>query len=617
MSVQIILLTSFGGAFATYLLAKISSRLRDVCAVIVSGLLVVFVALLYNKTPAATLIPSFVGAPLTVRLNMLSWFFAIAIVVVGFLSIVFSFSYIKGKERADFYYLMMLLVNAGMIGIVLSADLLTFYIFWEIMSWGAFLLISYNRGPALRAGMKYIVMSVIGSVVMLAGILSLYAVYETFVFSELAGRIASASPAYSLACASMLCIAFAIKNAVVPLHTWLPDAHSEAPAPFSAVLSGILIKMGTYGLILVLYLFVGVKLFISPTYVWRGFRFVLLVLASITILVPSFIAVMQNDAKKVLAWSSIAQAGYIILGITFGTTLGFAAGMFHFLNHATFKALLFFGIGAVEYRTKTRDLNSLGGLLKRMPITFIAVLVGTCGLIGIPLTNGFVSKWLLYKTLILEGSPFLAFIALIGTWGTILYGYKLLHHVFLGQLPEKYKNVRKAPASMQFVLIILSLAVVVLGILPGIPLKLINTIAVSMGMDSMNINIFGIASETGALNTVNILSVLAAAGIVVWIILKASKKSTRISQEDNYAAGAAIPAERYSYTVDFYNPLYRMIRRYLRDIFDEFYYWIAGRVQAFSDMVRRLYVGDVGCYAMYILLFLSALILSQVWWRVW
>ncbi|GAI10549.1 unnamed protein product, partial [marine sediment metagenome] len=186
-------------------------------------------------------------------------------------------------------------------------------------------------------------------------------------------------------------------------------------------------------------------------------------------------------------------------------------------------------------------------------------LVGVCGLIGVPLTNGFVSKWMIYKTLILEGSPFLAFAALIGTWGTILYSYKLIHNIFLGQLPDKYKDLKKAPFSMQFPIIIFSLIIILFGILPGIPLKVVNTIVTSFGFESLNVTLWGIASETGALNTVNIFAAIIVAGIIVWLIFKAGRKAVSVAQDDNYAAGAAIPKEKYHYTVDFYNPLHRMI----------------------------------------------------------
>jgi proton-translocating NADH-quinone oxidoreductase chain M len=617
VSLELVLIAAFGGALLTYLLGKISHGVRDFFAVIISLALVAIVACLHGRPAEETFYFGFFDLALVLRLNMLSWFFAITIAVVGALSIIFSLSYVRGRERTDFYYLMMLLVNAAMLGIVLAGDLVCFYIFWEIMSWSAFLLISYNRGPALAAGMKYIIMSIIGSVCFLVGMLSLYASFDTLHISQVASLITSASSAYTLFILAAFGIAFGIKNAVLPFHTWLPDAHSEAPAPFSAVLSGILIKMGTYGFLLLLYVIMGLKVFLSLGHGLFSFHYILCLLGAVTIVVPTFIAMLQTDAKRLLAWSTVGQAGYIILGIAFGTNLALAGGIFHFFNHALFKALLFFTMGAVEFRTGTRDLDSLGGLAKKMPVAFIGTLAGICALIGIPLTSGFVSKWLIYKTLILEGSPFLAFFALVGTWGTVLYSYKLIHNVFLGQLPEKYKDIEKSPLSMQLPMIVLSFAILLFGILPGIPLKVINAIGTSFGFEPLSVSIWGIASETGTLNTINIFSTVLVAGIIVWVLFRLGAKSVLVAQEDSYAAGAHTPADKYHYTAEFYNPLYRMIKPFLRDVIDEFYYWIASSVRKVSDSVRRVYTGDVGYYVMYIVLFLAFLILVQLKFKPW
>lgn len=614
MSLTLLLVFAFGGAILTYLLGKISSRMRDVFAVLISLALVLIVVSLHGEGTKTAVLFSFLNESLVLRLNMLSWLFAITIVSIGALSIIFSLSYMRGKEKTDFYYFAMLLVNASMLGIVLSGDLISFFIFWEFMSWSTFLLISYKRGPALDAGMKYMVMSILGSGAMLIGMLSLYASYETLMLSELATRVPAASSGYILFILTMFCVAFGIKNAIVPFHPWLPPAHSEAPSPFSAVLSGVLIKMGTYGFVLFLYVLVGLKIFSGLV----GFQYILLVLGAVTIIVPSFIALLQDDAKMLLAWSTAGQAGYIIIGIALGTNLSVAGGLFHFLNHAIFKALLFLVVGAVEYRTGgIRDLNSLGGLVKRMPFTFLAVLVGGCGLIGIPLTNGFVSKWLIYKSLIIKGNPILAFVALVGTWGTVLYCYKLIHNVFLGQLPKEYEKTEKAPWSMRLPMIVLSCAVLLFGIVPGIPLQVINSIGCSFGFNSLDITIWGIASETGALNTVNIFAALLLAGIIVWLIFKASGKAVPVAQEDTYAAGASIPENKYHYTVNFFNPLQRMIDPFLKDFIDVFYMKLAGWTQNLSSGVRRIYSGYVGHYLLYIVLFVAVLIFIQVHWGLW
>jgi NADH-quinone oxidoreductase subunit M len=485
-----------------------------------------------------------------------------------------------------------------------------------MMSWSTFLLISYNGGTALKAGLKYIIYSIIGSMAMLAGMMTLYVNFQTLNIAELAVLVSGASSGYILFLLVIFGIAFAIKNAVVPFHSWLPEAYSESPSAFTAVLSGMLTRMGVYGFLLIMYVIVGFTRTFSIGVVPFSFNYILAWLGAITIVIPTFIAMLQNDAKKLLAWHGIGQGGYMIVGIAYGTSLGLAGGIFHTLNHAIYIVLLFLSVAAVQYRTHERDLNSLGGLVKKMPVAFVGGLFGIFGLMGVPLTNGFVSKWLIYKTLIMEGSPLLAFAALVGTWGTILSVFKFLHNIFLGQLPEKYKDIKPAPLSMQIPILILAFTIVLFGVLPGIPLKVINSIIISFGMESLDINIWGIASETGTLNTVNIFAIVMVALLVVALFFKLGRKSRKTDQYDNYAAGAPIPKDRYGYTVNFYNPLYRMITPYLKDHADSLANGIAKITRGISDSIRKIYTGYVGNYIMYIVVFLAFLILIQLRWSV-
>lgn len=613
-----LLIVAFGGSFFTYIFGKISSKLREGFAVLISLVLVVMIARLYGQYGLESFYLNFLGLPLILRINILSWLFAVAVSGLGALSVVFSLNFMKDRERTDFYYLMLLLANSAMLGILFSGDLVSFFIFWEIMSWSTFLLISYSRGPALAAALKYIIFSIIGSMAMLIGMLSLYANYETLNIATLSTLIPSASSGYILFLLIIFGTAFAIKNALMPLHTWLPEAYTEAPTPFNIVLSGMLTRMGMYGFLLLMYVVAGATRALNLGSGLFTFNYILAWLGAVTIVIPTFIAILQNDAKKLLAWSAIGQGGYMILGIAIGTGLGLAGGLFHTLNHAIYIVLLFMCVGAVQYRTEgERDLHSLGGLIKKMPITFIGALLGISGLIGVPLTNGFVSKWLIYKTLILESYPFLAFAALIGTWGCILYCYKFIHHIFLGQLPEKYKNIQRSPFSMQLPMVILSIAVFLFGILPGIPLKMIDTIGTSFGFESMNVTIWGIASETGALNTINIFAAVLVVGVIVWLIFRVSSKAIPVPQEDTYAAGAAIPKDKYHYTVEFYRPLASMIAPFVKDFVDQFYLKLAGWIQNLCRNVRRIYTGYVGNYVMYIVLFLAILIFIQLRWSPW
>lgn len=608
MTLQLILLIGFGGAILTYFAGKISPVLRKIFAVIISLVLIGIVISIYGKYSQEILNFKFLGFKIIFTSNRLSWLFAIMISSLSALSIIFSLDYMKEKDNLNFYYMMMLFVNVSMLGIVFSGTFLLFFIFWEIMSWSTFLLISYSKGKALNAGLKYVIMSIIGSMAMLVAVISLYIKFGTTEISVISQNINMVSFNYIIYIFALFFLGFGVKSAIVPLHTWLPDAHSEAPSPFSAILSGILIKMGIYGFLIIMYIVIGIKILLVLGTGWIKLHYILTWLGAISILIPSFIAILQNDAKRLLAWSSIGQIGYIIVGISLGTGLGFLGGTFHFFNHAIFKALLFLSVASVAYQTKTRNLNQLGGLIKKMPVAFLGCLVGIAGLIGIPLTNGFISKWLIYKTLFDSNKFFLLFFLLIGTWAAILYGYKILHNVFLGQLPKKYEDMKKEPLSMQIPIIILSSAVILFGIFPGLILKFINNLGVSIGFQKFNISIFSITTETGNLNILNISVLILLSIVAVFVIFKIGKKSIKVSQEDNYAAGAHIPEGKYHYTVEFYAPLYKIIRKYLKDVIDIFYYWIAAIVEGSCDSIRKIYTGDIGTYVSYILFFLAFLI---------
>jgi len=618
MTLELYLTVALGGAFFVYFLGKLSSRLRDIFAVLVSLAVLVMTIYLYGRPLEKTFYFGFLNFPLVLRLTTLSWFFAITIAGIGFLSIIYSLNYMKNNDRLDSYYFLMLFINASMLGTVLCGDFLSFYIFWEMMSWSTYLLISYKGNRAIFAGFKYIIVSIIGSLSMLLAIVSLYIHYGTVDINGVAAAMQTASVGYTLFILILFSIAFVIINAFWPIHIWLPDAHAEAVTPFSSVLSAVLVRKGMYGLYLVMYIILGLNILNKLSVSLLSFNMVLCWIGAITIVFAAFTALLQEDSKRILAWSTVGQGGYMILGFAFGSTIGMAGATFHILNHCIYIALLFYVAGAIEYRTGgIRDLNKLGGLIKRMPITFIGGVVGIAGLVGLPLTNGFVSKWLIYKTLILGEHPFLAFAAFLGSWGTILYGYKFIHNIFLGQLPEEYKDIKEVPFSMQLPIILLIVMVFLFGILPGIPLKLINNIGVSLGFEPLTVNLWGITSENGVLNTLNLFFAVLVVGVFAWLLFRLGVKSRPVSQDDTYGAGSYIPEGKYHYTVNFYNPLSRIISPYLKDFMDVFYLKLARSLEILADKTRRVYTGDVGNYAMYIIFFLALLIFIQMGWKIW
>ncbi len=612
MTLEYILITAFAGAFLVYLSGRISEKLRNSFALMVSLALLFLVSFLYNRIGISNEYFSFLDYALILKIDWLSWLFGTAVVSINLFAIIYSLSDMKGKKRLDLFYLLMFLVNAGMLGVVFSGDFISFYVYWEIMSWSTFLLISF-REEGFRAGLKYIVLSIIGSGSMLVGVLILYSRLGTFNISVIMKQISMLSTGFTFTILTLFCVAFGIKNALMPLHTWLPDAYTETESTFTAVISSMLTRMGIYGLLLVLFVIMGINRYI--TLGGGKYSVVLSWLGAVTIIMGTFIALLQNDAKKLLAWHGIGQGGYMILGIAYGSVYSVAGGIFHAINYSIQIALLYFSIGAVEYRTGTRDLNSLGGMIKKMPVAFLGSLLGIAGLIGVPLTNGFVSKWLIYKALILNRSPFLAFAALIGTWGTILSVYKFLHNIFLGQLSEKHSEIKRAPFSMQFPIVILSIVIILFGVLPGIPLYIIEKMMIGMGFESFGVKIWGIASGTGNLNTLSIFIAIVLVILGIYVFYRSGAKSKRAKQEDTYAAGHYIQKDKYAYTAEFYAPLFDIIKPIFREWINIFIEKLTVFGNNLSDRVRRIYVGDLGTYVLYIVLFLAFLLVSglNIW----
>jgi len=243
-------------------------------------------------------------------------------------------------------------------------------------------------------------------------------------------------------------IGFGLKAALVPMHAWLPDAHPAAPTPISAMLSGVFIKAtGVYALI-------RVTTNVFPT--MHVTQEALLALGGLSMVVGVFMAIGQWDIKRLLAYHSISQIGYVVLGIGLGTPLGVLGGVFHLVNHAAFKSLLFLGAGAVEFRTGTRQLREMGGLRERMPVTSATTLAASLSISGIPPFNGFFSKLIIIWAAIEAGRYGYAVAAVIVSVMTIASFMKVQKYAFFGTLRERWRNVTEVPVSMLIALVALA-----------------------------------------------------------------------------------------------------------------------------------------------------------------
>ena len=611
MSLGVLLATPFVGGILAYLGGKVHRWVRYTFAILFSLLTLIELFFYYNTSIDSFVWGKLFSSVLVLRINPISWLFAFIVTGISLLVIIFSINDVENHKGLDFYYLELLFVEGAMLGITLAGDLLTFFMFWEMMSWTSYLLIIQGGRESIKAGYKYIIMSIIGAYSMFIAMAMIYGKAHSLVFSNIAALLAKSSRPFTIWVMLLLGTGLFVKAAIMPLHTWLPDAHSEAPSPVSPLLSGVLIKMGAYGLFILFYGFLSVQLIgkLVPSFLPVPLLlYIVQWLAAISIVLATFLAIMQEDAKRLLAYSSISQIGYVVLGLAMGTSLGVAGGLFHALNHAIFKSLLFFTIGAVIYRTGTRNMSELGGLIKKMPITFTGALIGIIALAGVPPLNGFVSKWMIYEALLQKKEVFLLIMAFVGSTGAFLYLYRFIHSVFLGQLPEKYKDVKEVPFLMQIPIWTLSILAIVYGVFPGLAMDIIARGEKLFGIAPIRYNLYGFpqGSAIGALKVVNISSVLIITFIVVLALFFMLPKSKKVSQYSTYAAGQVVtPEMKYDYSYGFYMFFGRVVNPFFKWSADKMYEAWARSVKVFGDYMRRVYTGNLETYGSYIVVLLT------------
>ncbi len=403
---------------------------------------------------------------LRLALDGFSLLMLMAVSLVGFCVGLFSIDYMEHYGAKANYYALLLVMIAGMNGLVLATDLFSVYIFLEVAAVASYSLVAFGLGhDELEAAFKYLMLSVVASAAVVVSITVIFGMVGSLSFPAVAKGLQelNAGPVTAIA-AALFIMGFGLKAALIPFHAWLPDAHPSAPAPISAVLSGLLIKVsGVYAL---------TRIFLNVFGLTPALSAILMYLGTISLVVAAFLALGQKDMKRMLAYSSISQVGYIVLGIGLGTPLGIAGGLFHLFNHALAKGLLFLTSGSVQQATGTRNLDEMGGLAKRMPFTAAANLIGSLSIAGVPPLNGFWSKLLIIIALVQAGHPAFAVIAVLASVLTLWYYLLIQRKAFFGLLNEKWAAVKEAPFWMTASTVLLALLCVVVGIFFSATIKI-------------------------------------------------------------------------------------------------------------------------------------------------
>ncbi|MDY6826716.1 MAG: complex I subunit 5 family protein [Bacillota bacterium] len=417
------------------------------------------------------------------KVDLIGWIFALIIALVWTLATVFSFAYMDYEHNLRRYYSLLTITLGATLGVVLAGDFFTLFLFFEMMTLSSFILVIHEQdSEAMKAGMLYLYLGIGGGLCLLFAVMMLFSI---------TGSV-DIAPAFNLLGGQrtiiFICflIGFGVKAGLVPLHIWLPQAHPVAPSPASALLSGILIKSGAYGI-----LRVSLVLFSSPdslgsadaSYIFNLGN-ALMWIGIITMFLGAVMAILQSNMKRILAYSSVSQIGYIVAAIGAAALMngeggmGFAGAVYHVINHAFFKAGLFMMVGTVFMFTRELELPRLGGMFKKMPLVGITFLIAAFGIAGIPGFNGYASKTLIHDALLVAMEHYELFsielaekIFVLTSALTICYFIKLFQGVFLGPVPEKLDREYRLPFSVQAVLVSFALVITGIGLFPNFVLE--------------------------------------------------------------------------------------------------------------------------------------------------
>ncbi|MCG6657682.1 monovalent cation/H+ antiporter subunit D family protein [Halomonas campisalis] len=372
-------------------------------------------------------------------------------------------------DKQGFFYAAFLLANCGLLGIAITGDAFNIFVFFEIAALASYSLIATGRDRrAVMASYQYLMMGTIGTTFLLIGIGFLYIMTGTLNLQDLADRLPEVNDTRTVRAAlAFIVVGISLKLALFPLHLWLPNAYAYAPSMVTVFLSATATKVAIYVLLRFIFGVFGHEL----SFIDIEMNLLLMPLAMLGILIPSIVAIFHTDIKRMFAYSSVAQVGYIILGISFASTLGLMASVLHLFNHAITKAALFMALGCIAYRLGGVSLGHLAGAGQRMPWTMTAFVIAGLSLIGVPLTAGFVTKWHLILAA-LDGGLWPIAIFILGTSVlALLYVWRVVEVAFFHE-PDDRQPVREAPLSLLVPTWLLSLACLYFGIETSLPVGL-------------------------------------------------------------------------------------------------------------------------------------------------
>ncbi|MFV1986041.1 MAG: monovalent cation/H+ antiporter subunit D family protein [Gemmatimonadota bacterium] len=407
------------------------------------------------------------------RIDVLSAFVLVFVSAIGAIVLTYAPRSLTEEIPEGRHYLfcsVYLLCLTGLLGIVITGDLFNLFVFLEISALSSYTLIGMGgRRQALPAAFQYLVMGTIGATFILIGIGLMYMMTGTLNMADMAARLPAASELRTVLVAfGFLTVGISLKMALFPLHIWLPNAYAYAPSVVTAFLAATATKVAVYIFLRFMFSVFG------PEFVFgaRALDTILMPLSLAGIFVASTVAIFQTDIKRMLAYSSVAQIGYMVLGISFASVTGLTGGIIHMFNHALMKGGLFMAMGCIMFSLQSVDLDDMRGLGRRMPFTMMAWVIGGLGLIGVPLTVGFISKWYLLQAALERGWWWIAVLLLLSSLLALTYVWRVVETAYFKEPLDPEREVREAPLSMLIPTWVLIGATIVFGVMSTGPVSI-------------------------------------------------------------------------------------------------------------------------------------------------
>jgi len=523
--------------------------------------------------------------------------FAAIFMIGGILTLIAGYAF-KGKRMG--FYPFALIMFAGLIGLVEATTTLEFFFAWELMTIGSYFLILRGK-KSMKHALSYMLFSIGGAYLILAGF-GLAAIGQTGISLGILSTVGEYAPWIF----GLLAIGFMTKTASIGLHIWLPGAHAEAEADVSPMVSAILLKAGVFGLIM-LFLSMGDQ-FVGPI----NYGYILGWIGVITALMGNMMAAFQEDAKRLLAYSSIGALGYILFGLALMSHLGWLTSISFSVTHFMFKALLFLAIGGVVWRVKTKNMYQMGGLIKKMPFSFISVLIGIIVLAGVPPLTGFAGKWLFFQAVVekqwyLQGAV-LFFSGII----TFLYCFRLIHTIFLGQPKDEHRNIKEAPFWILVPQYLILAVIMIFSMFPNSLLKPIGEMILPYFPDGAIVWDGQMATTTlGYWNGKIVMYIVVAifAGVFGWLFFM-NPKARKVKQFNiGYAAERPFLPETTHFAYNFFAPYKKAVGFLVAPGITNFWKRVDEGTHAISDKFTRIYSGDGQSYLIHIVAFILVIYL--------